>query len=405
MHVHFNDPINGKLFVANGVTGVRVMWGNPRFGGGVERLHSTLRDAYDKGDQVGPRMVIASTILDGPKPVWPTSAALATPTDGRAAVVAAKQDGADFIKVYSLLPRDVYFAIADESKKQGLPFVGHVPEAVSVAEASDAGQKSIEHLTGMLLASSSHEERLLRERRQLSESPMKLTERFILMHRQAIDAAGSWDEAKAQALFAKLKANGTWQTPTLTVLHNMAYTDDPERARDARLKFVSPFVRGFWDPKQDFRLKDRKPEQEKAQRQIYDKQVAIVGKMYAAGVPLLAGTDEMNPFCFAGFSLHDELAALVQAGLTPGAALAAATINPARYFGWEAKMGSVAPGKVADLVVLDGDPLTDIGNTTKIAMVVTRGRLYERAELDRLLADVAQAAAPPAPAPGPAGER
>jgi len=111
--------------------------------------------------------------------------------------------------------------------------------------------------------------------------------------------------------------------------------------------------------------------------------------------PLLAGTDELNPYCFAGFGLRDELALLVGAGLSPAQALRAATSSAAKFFGWESKMGTVAEGEVADLVVLDADPLTDITNTRKISAVVSRGTFYDRAALDKMLADVKYAAAHP----------
>ena len=110
--------------------------------------------------------------------------------------------------------------------------------------------------------------------------------------------------------------------------------------------------------------------------------------MSKAGVPILAGTDEGNPFCYAGFSLHDELGLLVSAGLSPLEALRAATSGPAKLLGLESSMGSIAGGKVADLVVLDADPLVDIANTKKIRAVVSRGTFYDRAALDRLLEDV-----------------
>src|SRR5688572_16533663 len=163
MHVHFIDTDAAQLFIANGVTGVRVMWGNPRFGPGTERVHNDLRDTYDSRRAVGPRMMIASQLLDGPNPIWRTSVSLSTPEEGRKAGQDAKQGGADFIKVYSLLPRDVYFAIAEESQKLGIPFEGHIPESVSVIEASDRKQRSIEHLNGMTVACSSREAELRKE--------------------------------------------------------------------------------------------------------------------------------------------------------------------------------------------------------------------------------------------------
>jgi hypothetical protein len=389
MHVHFADPASAKLFVANGVTGVRVMWGNPPVAPGMDRFHFDMRDAFDKKEAIGPRMVIASQVLDGPKPIWPQSVALSTPEEGRKAVLDAKKSGVDFIKVYSLLPRSVFLAIADESKIQGLPFAGHVPESVSVEEASVAGQKSIEHLTGMLVACSSHEDALRRTLAEFAVKPHTRAQWSMFHGDQLRDAASSYDPAHAQLLFEKLIAHDTWQCPTLTEEHNTAWQDDPSLEKDPRMEYVAPFARRMWKPK------DRAPGDYDVMRALFTKKLAMVGALSKAHVPLLAGTDEFNPYCYAGFGLHDELGWLVKAGLTPADALRAATSSPARFLRLEAKMGTVAEGRVADLVVLDADPLADIANTRRVWAVVSRGTLYERAALDTMLEEVKYAASHP----------
>src|SRR5262247_3982711 len=149
MHVHWYIRDMLPLFTANGVTGIRQMFGNSDL--------LRWRDEVAKGSLQGPRMVVASPIIDGPQPVWPNSISVRNEAVGRKAVTRVKQWGADFVKVYSLLSREAYFGIADEARKQGLSFVGHVPFTVSAAEASDAGQKSIEHLTGVMQALSDNE--------------------------------------------------------------------------------------------------------------------------------------------------------------------------------------------------------------------------------------------------------
>jgi hypothetical protein len=156
MHVHWYEQDYLPLFIANGVSGIRLMWGSPQ--------HFGWRDDIQNGTLLGPRMVIASPIVDGPKPIWEGSITVAGEADARETIGKLKHEGADFIKVYSLVPRAAYFAIADEAKKQGIQFAGHVPISVSAAEASDAGQKSIEHLTGVLDACSTREEELRKGR-------------------------------------------------------------------------------------------------------------------------------------------------------------------------------------------------------------------------------------------------
>src|SRR4030095_5166869 len=333
MHIHWYDRDYLSLFIANGVTGVRQMWGMPQ--------HHTWRKAIESGTLLGPRMVIASPILDGPNPVWPMSVSVTTEADGRSAVRKFRQEGADFIKVYSLLPKAVFFAIADETKKQGLSFAGHVPRSVSAADASDAGQKSIEHLTGILEASSDREEEL---RKQIEAIYFNLPAGQRLpgparqrpVSRLMID---TFSAEKASTLFARFRRNGTWQTPTMTVLRSTAFLDDPTFRNDPRLKYVPTAVKGSWNPANDFRFRQKTPEDFELARAVYRKQVDVVGMMARANVGILAGTDVLNPFCFPGFSLHDELRLLVEAGLTSLAALQSATLNPARFLGREKDLG------------------------------------------------------------------
>ncbi|HEU4538041.1 MAG TPA: hypothetical protein VFS00_28165, partial [Polyangiaceae bacterium] len=163
MHVHLNDAYALRLFIATGVTGVRVMWGNPPPFDPAERrppLHSSMRSAIAAGKLAGPRLVIASSLLDGPTSFWLGATKVGSADEARRAVDEAARAGADFVKVYSALPREAFFAIAEASNARGLPFAGHVPDAVTAAEASDAGQRSIEHAFGLSLACSSREAEL-----------------------------------------------------------------------------------------------------------------------------------------------------------------------------------------------------------------------------------------------------
>jgi imidazolonepropionase-like amidohydrolase len=198
----------------------------------------------------------------------------------------------------------------------------------------------------------------------------------------------TYDEAKAAALFARLAKDRTWQCPTLTVIRNLASLDDPAFTSDARLKYTPRQIREAWNPANDARTATKSKADYELDRRTLRKYMEIVAAMKKAGVEFLAGTDALNPFAFPGFSLHDELDLLVQSGLTPAEALRAATINPARFLRDDAANGSVAPGKNADLVLLDANPLDSVRNTQRIAAVVVRGRYLDRAELDRMLAAV-----------------
>jgi imidazolonepropionase-like amidohydrolase len=356
MHVHWNEPDYLALFIANGVTGVRMMAGDAR--------HLEQRKQIAGGELLGPRLVLAGPI------------AASTGAEGREAVRRTKQEGFDYVKVYSLLPREVFFALADEAKKSAIPFVGHVPDGVRMAEASVAGMKSIEHLTGLLLAVSGIESELRREF-AATPKPAPGTGRRVLE---------TYDARKAASLYATLRANGTWQVPTFTMLHAGAYAQ--ELSNDPRLRYMPASVRALWAS-----ARQRTPEQLANERRFFDRRLQLAGEMHRAGVGILAGTDVLNPYCFPGFSLHDELEWLVKAGLHPMAALQTATWNAARFLGRQADLGTVEAGKLADLVLLDGDPTLDIRNTRRIAAVVAAGRLYSRSDLDAMLEAIEELAA------------
>jgi hypothetical protein len=389
MHVHWYDERFLGLFVANAVTSVRQMWGMP--------LHLKWRDRIGRAELLGPRFAIASPIVDGPNPVWPRSTVVREEAGARQTVREIKRMGYDFVKVYDRLPRDAYIALLEEARRLDLSVSGHVPMSVRAADASDAGQKTIEHLSGVLYGASTAEDELTRRNLELSKGaeaskgidPPTRTARREL--RELLLA--TYDPAKAKALFATFVKNGTWQCPTLTVIRSIASLDDPGFTTDARLRYMPRSIAESWYPQSDARLTTKTPADYALDRRVYRKQLEIVGAMHRAGVRLLAGTDVLNPYAFPGFSLHDELALLVEAGLSPMEALRTATVNPAAYLGLSDRLGSIAPGKLADLVLLDASPIDNIANTKRIAAVIVAGRLLQRSELDGLLEQAEKTAA------------
>jgi imidazolonepropionase-like amidohydrolase len=287
-----------------------------------------------------------------------------------------------------MLPREAYFAIADEAKRQNLVFAGHVPEFVSAAEASDAGQKSIEHLTGVIVACSAKEEELSKD----NEARLRAEgiRRNTAMLEQAV-ALDSFDEKKAAALFARFVKNGTWMCPTLSVLRAIALGGEADFRNDPRMKYIPDFLKKqFWEDA--YGWKEQTAEDKARAKRVFQKQLEVVGMMRRAGVRFIAGTDTANPYIFPGFSLHEELALLVQAGLTPMQALQCATRDAAQYLGLFDSLGTIERGKVADLVLLDANPLAEISNTRKINAVVLGGKLISKPELDKMLADAEVAA-------------
>ncbi len=386
MHVHmFYEGVPETyfpLFVANGVVGVRDMNGDFP----IRRIN-LIRDSIASGKLVGPRIYASGQLIDGPRPARALGSnviSVATLDEAHRAVRSLKGQGADFIKVYNRLDEEQLAAIADECKKQKITFAGHVPLTVTASEVSDLGQKSIEHLTGVLEGATTSEQRLIELTKILmgKEQPTDEDSQNVLTARKQV--IKDYDDKKANLLIRKFAKNGTWQTPTIVSnrVLSLAATDRL-LIEDPRLKYVAAKVRQQWAA--DGRAR-------RAQFDVmsgrYPKLMEIVGKMRRVGVNLLAGTDFGTSYAFAGFSLHDELGLLVDSGLTPLEALQTATINPAKFLGIDDRLGTIAKGKLADMVLLDANPLTDISNTKKIAGVIVNGRFFSRLALDKMLASV-----------------
>ena len=380
MHVHPHGRQDWSLFVANGITGIRIMWGSP---GDFE-----VRENRDAGSLLAPHMVIASPLVDGPKPYWPGSVSVSTKAEARAVVDQAKVAGADFIKVYSFLPRAEFLAIADEARKQGIPFAGHVPMSVSAQEASNAGMKSIEHLTGVMQACSTISADLNKASEADFEEYLTTNAHFFEgshVHALRSQMFDTCIPQNATELFTTFKRNRTWQTPTLTLWEMFSSINDPSFAKNPALKYVAIRERQSWDPA--IVSKNAIAVNAVLSQPEFQKDLQLVGAMQKAGVGILAGTDTGNPHCIAGFSLHEELQLLVKAGLTPLESLQAATSNPARFINNETDFGTLKAGKLANLVLLDANPLDNIANTKKISAVILDGRFLDRAALDKMLSD------------------
>lgn len=387
MHVHgfvylFSD-FAGPLMIANGVTGARDMG---------YHVDTTLRWKSDiaAGREIGPRLVVGARV-DGPVNRARFVSHVATEEDGVRAVdtLSRKKDGssrADFIKPYSWVPRAAYFGMAAESKKLGVPFAGHAPYSVSVIEASNAGQKSIEHEDDLMRACSSRDSVL---RARIGDTT-KLTPANDLaqMRDQARLLRATYDPAKCRSVIEALARNQTWVTPTLIVYQPYAHMFDSASTHPELAKYVPGIIQGGWMR----RRAGLAPSDSMVVRSYFS--FGRTRELKNAGVKLLAGTDMPQAFIYPGFSLHDELALLVESGLTPLEALRTATYNPAEYLGALDSLGTVSTGKIADLVLLDADPLADIRNTRHISVVIANGRLFDAGARATLLSHVETALKP-----------
>jgi hypothetical protein len=325
-------------------------------------------------------MVVSGPMLDGYLPNgklrFPSSAPITTPESAVAAVDSLKNQGADFIKVQSVISHDDYLAAAAEAHRQNLPIVGHVPDKVRIFETIAAGQKSIEHLMGIFEGCSTEEDKFIR-----GEGNLKLL-------------LTTSDQSRCDAIIHSLAQHEVWQVPTLAWQRGGTFLDQLDWKRQPLDKYVpAPWRDVTWRRFADEMMPDLKRDPLALRQEYFKRNLQMVGAMHHAGVPFLAGTDAApGIYVMPGFSLHDELTNFVEAGFTPMESLQTATSNPAKFLNQENDYGAIAPGKAADVVLLTANPLDDIHNTRKISAVITNGRLFERKDLDALLAQVEQAA-------------
>ncbi|GAA4046554.1 amidohydrolase family protein [Hymenobacter glaciei] len=377
-HVYFDGTAAAgtdlilPLFVANGVTGIRDM--------GSE-LEAVLKARADVAAHrlVGPRMVVSGPMLDGPKSPYKASIAIATAEDGRKAVDQLKARGVDFIKVQSLVPREAYFAIAAEAKKVGLAIDGHVPDAVRATEALTAGQRSFEHLIGIFEASSTAEDAYVAAGQE--KSPGRLL--------------ATYNAAREAAIIRTLAAHPkVWQCPTLFWERGQWLVDSIAWRQDPDLTYAGgTWVAQRWPKAQTNIARTLDTEPLPVRARFVTHELELVRKLHAAHVGFLAGTDTpAGVDLIPGASLHLELQRFVAAGFTPLEALQTATLNPAKFFNRQQDFGSVQAGRLADLVLLSANPLTDIANTQRIVGVLADGQYLSQQDLLALRKQLQQVA-------------
>lgn len=367
MHAHVNDlgEAGLGLFIANGVTSIREM------GGGDFTQLKMWREKIENGSIVGPRIKVSGPILESTRFVQMLErfegksfagkrVGVASEAEVAKAVDSIKSLGVDFLKIRTNATPATYLAIAAEAKRVGLPLVGHAPNGVGLLAVSDAGQKSVEH--GLVFLN-------------------------------------NYTDAEWKEIGARFVKNGTHSVPTLIAGKGfrhmpdkdvLAIIDDGENKIDPRRKYVPKAMLEDWRKAIDMKKLESPPIDWEAVKARNEHGFRL---MRESGVTMMAGSDIGGPLVFPGFSLHDELELLVkEIGMTPMQALQSATRNPAEFFGLGDSLGAIEKGKIADLILLDADPLETIGNTRKVTAVVVRGKLLGKVEIQRILSAVECAA-------------
>jgi len=357
MHVH-TTVTGGRdllaLYPANGVTGVRDMAGD------WDTL-TVWRRQIARGELVGPRMLVSGPYLEGgdvPVPHILTR----SPDEGRAGVDSLAKLGVDFIKVHGQLTPATYYAIARRARERHMVFAGHVSQAVGSANASDSGQKSIEHLLGI-------------------PAPCTLAESLALRPRFTVQTAvGRCSSNDLAALYAKFVRNDTWVTPTFTAAVEVATWPMHSVPGDSLARYLPQALRQY--VAELFPMPDSIPVgADSVGRAMLAKRMRQAETMRRAGVHILTGTDAPLRNSPPGFGLHEEMTLLVRGGMSPFNALRSATYEPAAYFGMLDSAGTIAVGQLADVVLLNANPLEDIRNTRSINTVIANGRRIDRAAI------------------------
>ncbi|MDH3711748.1 MAG: amidohydrolase family protein [Cyclobacteriaceae bacterium] len=391
MHAHPDDPEVWRMsppaedrdllmpqFVLNGVTGIRDMAGSMTV---IQQWRKLGREE----ELLVPRIVACGPLLDGPNPMWDGSVGIDDSTQVPVVVDSLIAQGSDFLKVYSLLPRSLYFTLSDYAAQQDIPMVGHVPFEVLPSEAAATGMKSQEHLLEILLECSSRRHDIMNKNIDYGNLSNPF-DKYIYRQNLMMD---TFDQERWQQLIAVYQKHGTWHTPTLSMWYKNAWYEI-ERSHDEELwPFLPDYLQKYWTPEHNDHLKYRDNENFlKLKKRLYGFYERLTLDLYQNGIKILAGTDVgANPLCWPGIGVHNELEALVKAGLTPAEALQTATCNPADFLELT-DHGRVKENHQADLVILDSNPLRDIQAVRSIWGVVKNGHLYDPAERHKRLTEI-----------------
>lgn len=385
-HVHFGggDSLISEnkdllpLYIANGITGLR--------DAAADISPSVLqwRDEINKGKLFGPTIFTSGPKLEGYKSVWLGDLEIGTREEMLAAFDSLQKLKVDFVKITdNTITPEIYLESLKEARHRGMKISGHIPFALTLEEVSDAGLSSVEHLGYALSAGSPRRNELMQKVAAGKMTSAEANQIFM----------DTFDDSLAMIVYKKIAANGTAFTPTLNISRTLAYLDTDDHSKDEYLNYIGPgLVKTYiW------RLTRAANDDAKtiAQRHArYEKVKTILPLLHKAGVMIIAGTDSgyLNSYVYPGRALHEELVLFVEAGLTPLEALQTAILSGPAFLNQSGHFGTFAPGKSADILILNQNPLSDIGATQNINAVVLKGKLYNRMALDSILQAVKQKA-------------
>jgi len=358
MHVHVEDGYQMPLWLANGVTTIRNMWGTPEI--------LEMRQRINSGELLGPTVFTSGPILNR---TGPRCTAVETPSRAREVVAEINRDGYDFVKVYDGISREVYDALIKAAREHNIPVIGHVPLDVGIKHALASRHHCVEHLTGYDLFFEG------------DESPLKGNAGNPARFQ-------SWryaDASKMPRIAEATREAGTWNAVSLTVFENKITREAMERELERPcMKYVPSRVKNAWFTKHGW--VSRMSESVASDVEAGDiNRSKLIRSLKDAGAGIVLGTDDPDPLLVSGFCVHQELRNLVDAGLTPYEAIKAGTCDAADCLGAADEFGTLTPGRRADLVMLEQNPLIDVANAAKIAGVMVRGRWLPQAELQAML--------------------
>ena len=379
MHVHTgNADIFFPLYLANGITGIRDM------GGGLERstgglsvnFHklSSWRNEIIQGKRLGPEMLLAGAMIDGSPPVWPGSISVTDSSSIWQAVQSQKKLGVDFIKVYHNLTLEQLEEVAKACETHNIQFAGHIPFGSAPYEAltraSNLGQRSLEHLVRVPAAI------------QKGSLPYNSATKIAYIYRDIMQMI---DPNKEKSLFNTFIENDTWLTTTVSIWWGFGQLDQGVETDHGRwLDYIPTHIRSEWNPANDIRFTELTPNDLEAFRGAALGLARLAKRMHDSGINIMAGSDSANPMVVPGYGFQKELQLLVKGGFSNAEALRLATINPAKFMG-RTDIGTIAKGALADLVMLNANPLVDISNISMINGVILKGQYIDRNSLDSLL--------------------